>query len=152
MHIVPTLCLLSMLAASSAMSAQTDVFEFDSGLSHHPEGFGAWRARWDESGFAITHQVRDRVTDYPKVSLAPEDEAALRARIEEANLRARGNILPSAAPGRAFASFRVGSGGDVKPVRVWVDWDREDDSVVRLIRKIGKLIEKHTGVMPVLRS
>jgi hypothetical protein len=92
------------------------------------------------------------VTDYPRVRLAREDEAALRALIDEANLEARGDILPSAAPGRPFASFPVGSGARVRTVRVWVDWDRADDSVVRLIRKIGELIEKHAGVTPVLRS
>jgi hypothetical protein len=149
MHIAAVVCLVSTLAMSSAMGAQPAVFEFDSGSPHHPEGFGAWRVRWDESGFAITHQVRDRVTDYPKVRLAPEDESALRALIDAADFETRGDTVPSAAPGRPFAVFRVGSG---RVVRVWVDWDRTGDPIVRLTDKIGELIEKHTGVTPVLRS
>ena len=141
-----------MLAMFSAMGAQPAMFEFDSGSPHHSEGFGAWRVRWDESGFAITHQVRERVTDYPKVRLAPEDEAALRALIDAADFTTRGDTVPSAAPGRAFATFRIGSAGSSRVVRVWVDWDRTDDPIVRLTQKIGELIAKHTGVTPVLRS
>jgi hypothetical protein len=134
MHIVPAVCVVSMLAMSSAMGAQPAVFEFDSGSPHHPEGYGAWRVRWDESGFAITHQVRERVTDYPKVRLASDDQAALRALIDAADFETRGDTVPSAAPGRALAMFRVGSG---RAVRVWVDWDRTDDPIVRLTHKFA---------------
>ena len=151
MRIVAALILASTLATSSFMAAPP-VFEFDSGSPNHPEGFGAWRVRWDASGFAVSHQVRDRVTDYPPVRLAPEDESALRALIEAATLETRGDSLPAGAPGRPMAVFRTGRGGDVATVRVWVDWDRAGDPIVELVRKIGELIEKHTGVRPVLRA
>jgi hypothetical protein len=152
MHIVRAVCVVSMLAMSSVMGAQPAAFEFDSGSSHHPEGFGAWRVRWDASGFAITHQVRDRVIEYPPVRLAPEDDAALRALIDAAGLDRRGDAVPPAAPGRPVATFRTGNGDRGRSVRVWVDWDRDGDPIVRLTHKIGELIEKHTGVTPVLRS
>lgn len=135
------------------MSAEgVTVFEFGSGSPHHPEGFGAWTVRWDDTGFSITHRVRDDVIEYPPVSLAGDDEAELRKLIDAAALERREDSHTPGTPDRVPASFRIARGEHVTTVKVWVDWDRPDDPVVQLIQKIAALIEKHTGVTPVLAS
>jgi hypothetical protein len=146
------LALSVSIAAGAIAGGSGMVFEFSSGAPNHPEGFGAWTVRWDGRQLAIEHRVRDRVTRYPAVAPAAEDSAALGKLIEAARLEEGARELRAAPPGRVPASFKIRRGAKETTAKVWVDWDRPGDPVTQLVRKLGELIERHTGTRPVLIS
>ncbi len=145
-----TLTLAVNFAAYAAEPAMT--FEFNSGASHHPEGFGAWTVRWNNSLLCIAHQVRDKIEKFPPVSLSSQDKAELQKLIDAANLESSAPTLAPTAPGSVPATFRITRGEKINTTKRWVDWDRSADPVLILIKKLAELIEKHTAAKPVLQS
>jgi hypothetical protein len=139
-----------LLAAVFLFGARVMNFEFSSGATHHPEGFGAWSVKWDGRAFVITHQVREQKKQYPPATLSSQDERELLALLEQARQQELTDNGGRVVPDRVQASFTFTTGADSKTIRTWVDRNRQDDALAKLMRKIAQLIEKHTGVKPVL--
>lgn len=128
------------------------LFAFSSAAAHDTGGFGEWRLRAEESGrLSIEHNVPGAVTDFGSFFLSPAENASLWDRITAAAFEQR---LPShrpAAPQEVLLAFALSAQETLHSVQLWADEALADETIACLIEDVEQLIEKYTGVKPVLK-
>ncbi len=142
------------LEASSNDTKDTNLisFEFKSGGAYHISGHGEWIVSLKSDGvFEISHDVGGEIEDYGSYALTGEERSRLwgltlnfdRAKIESS--------VRMGTPDEVMYIIIVKENNESRTTNIWIDDAREIDEVTKLVDYIGILIEKYTGVVPVLR-
>lgn len=129
------------------------LFAFSSATPHDADGFGEWRLRAEESGrLSIEHNVLGAVTDFGSFSLSPAENASLWDRITAAAFEQRfASHRAAAGPHEAMLAFALSAQETLHSVQLWANEALADETIARLIEDVEQLIEKYTGVKPVLK-
>jgi hypothetical protein len=156
MHKLVLVACVVMLAAALCGCASNggsagvgDRFDFSSGGGWLPRGFGEWNVGVMRDGlFHVSHNVRGKVKNYGKFTMTPEENAevwGLLDRVQAAGLKSSDRPL---APDEAVYTLTIGGGPRLQTMKVARN-DVKDD-LLDLVKCLGALIEKYTGVKPVM--
>ncbi len=125
-------------------------FVFDSGGAHHLQGYGAWLVTLQEGGrFDAVHQIRDEKTPYAPAGLPAEQNTALWALIDAADLAKIAIAERPGVPDESLLGFRLAvEGAEPVEVEVWQN-DLEKYPALMAIRDaLRPVVEENTGVKP----
>jgi serine protease inhibitor len=140
-------------AGNAGVAPEGDrVFEFANGGAHHHEGFGEWRVRLTSGGsFAVSHDVRGKVTEYGPYSLSDKDNTRLWKLVANADIANLKLPVRRGVPGETQYTFALTADGKTRVAKVWSNdvW-KEEPPLMALRGALKDLIGEHTRQKPVL--
>jgi hypothetical protein len=138
--------LTPVLFLSGCASTERQRFEFSSGGAWHFEGFGEWRVAATSDGqLGISHDVQGKVKDYGKFTLTKKENAELWNLIGRVKMVSIDRPL---VPDETVYTLKLETGTGTQTAKIPHN-DAKDD-IKALTKHLGALIEKYTGVKPVM--
>ncbi|VVC03388.1 Uncharacterised protein [Candidatus Bilamarchaeum dharawalense] len=120
-----------------------DIFEFSSGGTFHPEGFGSWFFRLEDRVVTISHNIKGQIKNYGEFYLDESDSDKIWNLIDNANFK---QSTRSGQPDEPKYLFAIKN----QKMEIWSGDARDDEKLVSLIDHLTVLIEKYTKKKPVL--
>jgi hypothetical protein len=127
-------------------------FAFSSGGAYHFHGSGEWKVRADDGGhLTVEHDVFGVVTNFGPFQLSEDESAALWDLIMEAAFEKRPSSAGPGVPDETMLGFALAAQETLHSVQLWASDAFKDVTIIKLLNKMGELIEKYTGKRPTLR-
>jgi hypothetical protein len=147
--IITAIVLLSTALVGAALGR---TFEYSSGGAYHFEGYGEWLVIVDDDGdMTITHNTYDdEIVDYGPYDLTAAEVAGLWEAVDAIDLEDIYFEPRPGVPDEVSCRFEVKGEGEDVVLATWINDIREHKGLADIINYCGALIQKYTGVKPVL--
>ena len=142
-------------AVASCVEKQKDTeeyLEFNSGGENHPSGYGAWYVRLCGDGsLLVVHSVGEETKSRDAFVLTKYEARKLFSLFCAVDIKRMETYIRPGVPDEVRYSFSLKDGSGVYNKSVWINDARKNTAIMALVAYLETIIEKYTGIKPVMR-